>query len=176
MYFKNAKIPKFYQLISIILLFTTFSCSSLDIVPNKSYRFKDVQEAKGNAAVESTPLTERFKKIFEESTELNFNKSVTYEVALKQFSIMPLVSVDRSSGVIITDWYSTTSNKSERVKFNIFILDENMQDESINIVMFKEIFNGSSWISTKVNGNTSAEIKDLIIKKAKQLKAAAELS
>jgi hypothetical protein len=51
-----------------------------------------------------------------------------------------------------------------------------MQDESINIVMFKEIFNGSSWISTKVNGNTSAEIKDLIIKKAKQLKAAAELS
>jgi hypothetical protein len=89
---------------------------------------------------------------------------------------MPLVSVDRSSGVIITDWYSTTSNKSERVKFNIFILDENMQDESINIVMFKEIFNGSSWISTKVNGNTSAEIKDLIIKKAKQLKAAAELS
>ena len=42
---------------------------------------------------------------------------------------MPLLSVDRVGGVIITDWYSTSSNTNERVKFNIIIKDEKMEDD-----------------------------------------------
>jgi ABC-type metal ion transport system substrate-binding protein len=89
---------------------------------------------------------------------------------------MPLVSVDRVGGTIVTDWYSTSSNLNERIKFNIFVLDEKMQNESVNIIMFKETFNGSNWISSVANKKTSIQIKELILKKARQLKAASELS
>jgi hypothetical protein len=171
--YKNLSFSAF---IAIFLVFIITSCSSLDIVPNKTDRFKEMQEAKGNDPVESTPLTERFKKIFNENSGITFSKSITYEVALKQFSIMPLITIDKNSGAIITDWYSANSNKNERVKFNIFILDENMNSNSINIVMFKETFNGSTWIPATVDKSTPVEIKELILKKAMQLKAAASLS
>jgi Holliday junction resolvase len=51
-----------------------------------------------------------------------------------------------------------------------------MNNDSINIVMFKETFNGSAWIAAKVDKNTPVQIKELILKNAKQLKAAATLS
>jgi hypothetical protein len=175
----NPKIYKnliFSHFIAIFLVFVISGCSSLDIVPNKTDRFKEMQEAKGNGPVESMPLADRFKKIFDENSGMSFSKSITYEVALKQFSIMPLISIDRNSGAIITDWYSTNSNKNERVKFNIFILDENMNSDSVSIIMFKETFNGSNWISSVANKKTSIQIKELILKKARQLKAASELS
>jgi hypothetical protein len=171
---KITKKPIISLFITIFLIFVISSCSSLDIVPNKSDRFKDGQEAKGNAPMESTPLSDRFKGMFGGNSGISFTDSITYEVALKKFSIMPLVSVDRNSGAIITDWYNSSTN--ERVKFNIFILYENMNNDSINIVMFKETFNGSAWIAAKVDKNTPVQIKELILKNAKQLKAAATLS
>ena len=97
--------------------FLLSSCSSLDIVPNKTDRYKDTQAAKGNTlAVESVSLTDRFLEVFENNPNINFDKSITFEVVLQQFSIMPLLSVDRVGGVIITDWYSASSNINERIK------------------------------------------------------------
>lgn len=173
----NTKITKkfiFSSFIPIFLIFVVSSCSSLDIVPNKTDRFSDAMEAKGNDPRVSTPLADRFKGMFGDNSGISFTDSITFEVALKKFSIMPLVSVDRNSGTIITDWYSSSTN--ERIKFNIFILDEDMNSDSINIVMFKETFNGSTWTAAKVDKNTPVQIKELILKNAKQLKAAATLS
>jgi len=163
----------------LTLLFTLLavtSCESLDIVPNETDLFKDSMAAKGNRIIEGKSLGERLMGAFDQDSSINFTKSITYEVALKQFSVMPLVSVDRVGGTIVTDWYSTSSNLNERIKFNIFILDEKMQNESVNIIMFKETFNGSNWISSVANKKTSIQIKELILKKARQLKAASELS
>ena len=42
--------------------------------------------------------------------------------------------------------------------------------------MNKETNNGSTWIPATVDKNTPVEIKELILKKAMQLKAAASLS
>ena len=56
---KITKKPIISLFITIFLIFVISSCSSLDIVPNKSDRFKDGQEAKGNAPMESTPLSDR---------------------------------------------------------------------------------------------------------------------
>ena len=163
----------------LTLLFTLLaitSCESLDIVPNETDRFKDSMTAKGNKVYEGKSLSERFMGAFNQDSSTNLTKSITFEVALKQFSVMPLLSVDRVGGAIVTDWYSTSSNLNERIKFNIFILDEKMQDESVNIIMFKETFNGNNWIPSVINKKTSIQIKELILKKARQLKAASELS
>ena len=157
--------------------FLLSSCSSLDIVPNKTDRYKDIQAAKGNTlAVESVSLTDRFLEVFENNPNINFDKSITFEVVLQQFSIMPLLSVDRVGGVVITDWFSTSSNNNERVKFNIIIKDEKMENASIDINMFKEIFNGTSWTKAPVDKNTADKIKQIVLEKSRRLKATAELS
>ena len=119
---KNKSIPLF-----IIFLFGFFAtnCSKLEIIPHETDLFKDAMTAKGNdvSTIESMTLSERVLGMFEGENGNAFNKSVTFEVVLDQFSIMPLLSVDRIGGIIITDWYSTSSKIDERVKFNIIIND-----------------------------------------------------
>ena len=160
-----------------MFFFLVSSCSSLDITLNKNDRYKDTQAAKGNTlAIESVSLTDRFLEIFDNDANINFDKGITFEVVLQQFSIMPLLSVDRVGGVVITDWFSTSSNNNERVKFNIIIKDEKMENTSIDINMFKENFNGTSWIKAPVDKNTANKIKQIVLEKSRRLKATAELS
>ena len=173
------KLSNYNNLAKILLIslsFILFSCSGLDVVPNKTDWYGESMDAKGNTLqVDSIPITERLAKMFGDDLNLELKNGITFEVALSQFSIMPLLSVDRAGGIIITDWYSSSS-ADERVKFNIIIKDEMMNDESININMFKESFDGTSWRQSKVNNETVNKIKNLILEKAKRLQATAELS
>jgi hypothetical protein len=169
------------QKISIYALLLTFfmfhGCASLDIVPNKTDRFEDAQESRGNTlSIESKTLTERFMDMIPGTTSENvlINK-ITFEVALDQFSILPLLSVDRLGGIIITDWYSTSTKTNERVKFNIIIKNEDMNENSIDIKMFKELFDGTKWDKILVDEDVSNSIKDIILNRSRKLKATAEL-
>ena len=173
------KLSKNNNLATFALVFISLvivSCSSLDVVPNKTDWYGESMDAKGNTLqVDSIPITERLAKMLGDDLNLELKNGITFEVALSQFSIMPLLSVDRAGGIIITDWYSSSS-ADERVKFNIIIKDEMMNDASININMFKETFDGTSWRQSKVNNETVNQIKNLILEKAKRLQATAELS
>lgn len=165
----------------IYLLFISFvatvSCESLSVVPNESDYYADAMTAKGNqVAVDDISLTQRIANLVGNSDDIDLDQSITFEVALNQFSIMPLLSVDRVGGVIITDWFSTSSNINERVKFNIIIKDEKMLAESLDIIMFKEVLNESMWKQVLPNSNTTVKIKEVILEKARRLKATAQLS
>ena len=160
-----------------LLILIISGCSNLDISRNNSDFFESAMEAQGNElALESTPISERIAQIIGNSSSEDLNKNITFELALEQFSIMPLLSVDKVGGIIITDWYSTPSNSNERMKFNIIIKDEKIINESIDIFMFKEIYNGNTWMPSDSNLDTSNKIKELILKKANRLKATSELS
>ena len=167
------------KILIIITIFTTFfiaSCSNLDVKRNDTDFYQDAMTVKGNKPGKSISLTDRITDMFSGDLSVTSNMSITYEVALKQFSIMPLVSADKAGGTIITDWFSASENPEERFKFNIFIINENMEESSVNITMFKEKFDGSIWKPITANDNTTAQIKKLILEKSRQLKATADLS
>ena len=174
------KLQKNYRLILYPLLLSIFiinGCSNLTIEPNKSDYFGDAMESKGNnLKVDSIPITERLANMIRGESNVELNTSITFEVALQQFSIMPLLSIDRVGGIIVTDWYKSSTNTNERVKFNIIVKDEMMVSESIDIFMFKEIYDGASWVPIDSNSNTTNKIKELILEKSNRLRAAAELS
>lgn len=133
-------------------------------------------EARGNDLdVNSTSLTDRITQMLG-GENIDLKTRITFLVALDQFSVIPLQSVDRAGGVIITDWYSTSSNANEKVKFNIIIKDEMMQDDSIDIIMFKQVYNGSTWVSSSASKDIANKIKKLILEKSIRLQATAELS
>ena len=169
--------PSLHILIISVVFFFISNCANIDVVQNETSPFEEAMTANGNDLVsESTSLTDLMSAMMGTESSASFSRSITFDVVINQFSVMPLLSVDRVGGVIITDWYSTSSNINERIKFNIIIKDEKMEDESIDIKMFKETFNGANWSKAPVDTETADKIKKLILEKSKRLQTTAELS
>ena len=87
---------------------------------------------------------------------------------------MPLLSVDSMSGVIVTDWYSLDDGQS-RIKINIRIVDQEMNDESVVVSLFTQSLNEDRWIDQGINSEQSLKIKESILSSARSLKIASEL-
>ena len=160
---------------SIFPLFLFISCSSLNIQQNQTDVYEEKLKADGKEIKKATPIQDFFPDLLGNSST-SIIDSITFEVALNKFSIMPIITASKQDGVITTDWYSTTSKASERVKFNVIIKDDDMKSDSIQINMFKEILDSNVWKTQKVNSNTAEKIKENILMTARKLKAAAELS
>jgi len=159
----------------ILSYFFLISCSSIDIQRHESDLIKEKHEADGRKGISATPIQDFFPDIFGDSLATTID-SITFEVALNKFSIMPIITASKQDGVITTDWHSTSSNSLERFKFNIIIHDDNMKDNSIQVNMFKEILDGGVWKTQNVNLNTAEKIKSSILTTAQKVRAAVELS
>lgn len=159
----------------IFPIFLLISCSSLDIQQNETDLWAERLKDDGKEVRNATPIQDFLPDIFGNSYASSIN-SITFEVALNKFSVMPIITANKQDGIITTDWYSTTSDSSERVKFNVIIKDDNMTLDSITINMFKEILDNNVWKTQKINSSTAEKIKENILQSAKKLKVAAELS
>ena len=103
-----------------------------------------------------------------------YAKSITFDVALDKISFMPLLSVDSMSGVIVTDWYSIDDGQS-RIKINIRIVDQEMNDQSVVVSLFSQSLDGDRWVDQGINSEQSLKIKESILSSARSLKIASEL-
>ena len=101
-------------------------------------------------------------------------KSITFDVALDKVGFMPLLSVDSTSGVIVTDWYSLDNGKS-RIKINIRVVDQEMSNESVVVSLFTQSLDSDRWIDQGINSEQSLKIKESILSSARSLKIASEL-
>ena len=106
---------------------------------------------------------------------LTFASSIVFETALDKLSFMPLASVDSNAGVIITDWYGINDNQ-DRIKINIRVINQTLEDNSINVTMFQQKFDGSKWVDTTTDGMQSEKIKNSILEDARKLQATIDLS
>lgn len=111
----------------------------------------------------------------EGNNDLTFASSIVFETALDKLSFMPLASVDSNAGVIITDWYGINDNQ-DRIKINIRVINQTLEDNSINVTMFQQKFDGSKWVDTTTDGMQSEKIKNSILEDARKLQATIDLS
>ena len=100
--------------------------------------------------------------------------SITFSVALDKVGFMPLISVDSTSGIIVTDWYSLDDGQS-RIKMNIRVVDQEMTDESVTVSLFTQSLDGDRWIDKGINSEQSLKIKQSILTSARSLAIASEL-
>ena len=100
--------------------------------------------------------------------------SILFSVALDKIDFMPLASVDANSGVIVTDWYSFDEGKT-RIKINLRVINEEMQNESLTVSLFKQTFENNNWVDTGKDEQQAAKIKNSILSTARDLKIASEL-
>lgn len=96
-----------------------------------------------------------------------------WRASLDTISFMPLSEVDPFGGVIITDWYANPQMTSERFKLTVYILDTRLRADALAVNVFRQVREeGGGWIDAETNPQTSYEIENAILTRARQLRIA----
>lgn len=99
--------------------------------------------------------------------------SFLWRASLDTISFMPLSSADPFGGVIITDWYSPPETRAERMKVNVYILGRDLRADGIRAAVFRQVQNRSgAWVDADVRAETSADLENAILTRARQLRIA----
>tara|TARA_Y100000816_G_C25933713_1_gene486960 strand:- start:298 stop:846 length:549 start_codon:yes stop_codon:yes gene_type:complete len=129
---------------------------------------------------------ERARKNLEEGKGISIGKALgggktTYEFSSSNpmwratfdvIDFMPLVTVDYSGGMIITDWYTDANTTDESLKFTIRFLSNEVRADSLKIIIHKKSCNtkGENCIVQKISSpNLEQTIRADIIRKAARL-------
>ena len=91
-----------------------------------------------------------------------------WRASLDTIDFMPLLSVNYSGGIIVTDWYSSEESLSgESVKISIRFLTNEVRADALDIKFFnRKCNNVSNCIISEVNDELAPELKKQILKKA----------
>lgn len=98
--------------------------------------------------------------------------SFLWRASLDTVSFMPLSSADPFGGVILTDWYTPPETENERFKINVFILSRELRSDGVRVRAFKQVFQKNKWVDAEVTGETSRQLEDTILTRARQFRVA----
>jgi hypothetical protein len=94
-----------------------------------------------------------------------------WRASLDTLAFMPLAQADPYGGVINTDWYVNPEKPDERFKCTVYILDTRLRGDGLKVTVFKEVSNGQGgWVSSQVSDQTSIDIENAILTRARQLR------
>ncbi len=122
---------------------------------------KNIEEGRGVSA----------KQIFTRNRNTNYEFSTSNPLWRATFDVidfMPLVTVDYSGGMIITDWYTDSNTSNDSLKFTIRFLSNEIRADSLKIIIHKKTCKiESNCIIKKITSNKIENaIRSDIIKKA----------
>ena len=91
-----------------------------------------------------------------------------WRASLDTIDFMPLLSVNYSGGIIVTDWYSSEESLSgESVKISIRFLTNEVRADALEIKVFNRKCNNiSNCVVRELNDELGPELKKQILKKA----------
>jgi hypothetical protein len=97
--------------------------------------------------------------------------ALLWQATLDTIAFMPLVQADPFGGVILTDWYSTDTAPSERLKLNIFILGQELRADAVRVSMFRQRRTGAdSWEDVAVQPQSPVGVENAILTRARLLR------
>ncbi len=96
--------------------------------------------------------------------------SVLWKSSLEVISFMPIASADPFSGVIITDWYSSSSKNDQRCKLNVFIKGASLKSQNLEVNSFCQKKEKDDWVDVANNQNDDLKIENAILNQAKKIK------
>ena len=164
-------LTKFFGLLSICL--TLYSCGGLPKggdartmeMEGQARARKNVEEGKGwslKAGMGGGKTTYEFS-----------TSNPLWRATFDVIDFMPLVTVDYSGGMIITDWYTDANTTNDSLKFTIRFLSNEIRADSLKIIIHKKTCKAESNCIIKKITSTRLEetIRSDIIRKAALLDA-----
>ena len=96
-----------------------------------------------------------------------------WRASLDTMSFIPLASADPFGGVIISDWYAPPESPDERFKITVYILGTQLRSDGIRAAVFRQERSGEAgWQDAAVSQDTSVQLEDAILTRARQLRVA----
>ena len=123
---------------------------------------KNIEEGRG------VSLKGAFSK---KGTNYEFSTSnPLWRASLEIIDFMPLTTVDYSGGIIITDWYSDSSNSNDSIKITVRFLSNEVQSNSLKIIVHNKKCQTSEVCSiNEIDSNIKFELQKSILAKAATL-------
>jgi len=92
-----------------------------------------------------------------------------WEAAGKVLSFMPILNMDASHGIIVTDWYSTTKEPSYSFKIQVNISLNVISAEALEVKVFERRLKNGQWYNEPVSTTLANKFEDQIIREAREL-------
>lgn len=97
--------------------------------------------------------------------------ALLWRASLDIASILPIDDIDVFSGTLITDWYSLPSQPSEQIKLAIFVLDKELRSDAIRVVVYVQSRKGDVWQDAGIDPELAIRLEDLVLTRARELRA-----
>ena len=111
------------------------------------------------------------KRAEDKSVGLPVN-ALLWRAALDIASFVPLDDVDTLGGSIVTEWYVPKNQPNKRLKLAVFVLGRELRSDAIQVRTYVQSREGNSWTSTGRDTNLGRKLEDLILTRARELRAA----
>lgn len=94
-----------------------------------------------------------------------------WRATLDSVHFMPIITADPFGGTVLTDWYSSSSNANERIKFSIFIIGAELRSDALKVAAFKQLRGkNGEWKDVAPNLMLAKEMEEIILLKARDMK------
>ena len=162
------------RFLSIFLILALFSCSSNTIDPvtgeRKTYELDEKKRIRENVE-KGGGIFGDLGKSSKDTTFSFATSNVLWRATLKSLDFMPLASIDYSGGILVTDWYSESTNPQEKIKITVRFLSNELRSDSVVVISHKMTCNSQGLCSTiALNENFNVSVKDTIITTARLIK------
>ena len=97
--------------------------------------------------------------------------ALAWRAALDIAAILPLADVDTFGGTIVTEWYSLSSKPDERIKLTIFVIGRELRSDSVSVRVHVQKRSADGWGDTARDEAFARQIEDLILARARELRA-----
>ena len=93
-----------------------------------------------------------------------------WRASLEILDFLPLVTVDYSGGIIITDWYGDSSTK-DSIKITVRFLSNEVQTNSLKIIVHEKKCDGNNnCVINVVDSRIENELRSSILRQAAEFK------
>ena len=134
--------------------------------PNPELRVKkNLEEGRGFRIMDMVDDAKGTNYEFASSNEL-------WRASLDAIDFMPLVSVNYSGGLIVSDWYSGNQNSNENIKISIRFLTNEIRSDALDIKIFNRQCSENllNCNISEISGNLVVELQREILKRATEYK------
>ncbi|MDA0332484.1 MAG: DUF3576 domain-containing protein [Proteobacteria bacterium] len=150
------------------LMLHLVGCSGLDIKTPEPEK-KPVSAFTGKP--QGTPIEELFgKKNKAGSLPVN---ALLWRAALDIASFVPLDDVDTFGGSIVTEWYVPEGQPNRRLKLAVFVVGLELRSDAIQVRAYVQTRDGNTWTNAGRDADLGRKLEDLILTRARELRAAA---
>ena len=101
--------------------------------------------------------------------------ALLWRAALDVTSIVPLDDVDTFGGSIVTEWYAPDDEPYRRLKLAVFVVGMELRSDAIQVRAYVQVKSADKkeWITAGRDKKLARKIEDLILTRAREMRAAA---